>query len=194
MNLKNMQLVIDKIESDPACWDQSLWHCKTTHCFFGLAQIMSGRPVNNESVRRDARIFLGMNLLEANYFASTRRTLQEFKDAISNRDGSVWDEFDRKGFDHTGFNRMGFDQEGFNRGGFNRGGFNRMGFDWDGFNREGFNWAGFDREGYDREGFDRDGFNRGGFNRAGFNQEGYDQEGFDMDGLNRNNNPRDIIP
>ena len=151
-NLDNCKLVLAQIENHPETWDQKDWHCQTAHCFAGWAQILSGKRENNITVRRDARIFLGLSLREANYYFSSSRTLEELKTVLENfynQDG-----FDRGGFDRHGFDQNGFDGNGFDGNGFGRDGFGRKGFNRDGFDRKGFNRDGFDRYGFDRDGLD----------------------------------------
>jgi len=149
-NLENIKLVLDKIENNPDCWVQKYWHCGASHCFAGWAQILSGNAPNNETVRRDARMFLGFNIREANYYFNGRRTLKELKTALL-------DFYDRNGFDRNGYDRNGYDRNGFDRNGLDRDGFGRNGLDRDGFDHDGFNIEGYNRDGYDRYGYDKDG-------------------------------------
>jgi hypothetical protein len=53
MNRKNFQTVLDKIKSDPDSWYQASYHCGTTHCFAGWAQILSGN-VSRETLEQRA--------------------------------------------------------------------------------------------------------------------------------------------
>ena len=146
-NIENCKLVLAQIEKHPETWNQGTWHCGSSHCFTGLAQIYSGKPADEDSVRRDARIFLGLSFIEANYYFNAVRTLKELKTVLENF-------YNRDGFGRDGFNRYGFDRNGFDRDGFNRYGFDRDGFDRDGFNRDGFDRNGFNRYGFDRDGLD----------------------------------------
>ena len=67
MNKENFQKVLDQITAHPETWDQTDWHCGTTHCFAGWAQLLSGQPENVETVRRDARMFLDLSYAEADF-------------------------------------------------------------------------------------------------------------------------------
>jgi hypothetical protein len=140
LNRENFQKVLDKIESDPSCWKQDTWHCGTKHCFAGWAQVLSGKPVSNATVRRDARIFLGLTYTEANYLFSPYRKMQDFRDFLAG--------------------------ETYNRDGYNRDGYNRDGYNHDGYNRAGYNRAGYNRDGYNHDGYDRDGYDRDGLNAS----------------------------
>ena len=106
MNEVNFRLVIDKIKSCPAEWDQSQWHCGTKHCFAGWAQVLSGNPQSSLFVRRDARKFLGLSRDEADYYFASNRTFEDFQDPLT---------FDRDGFSRSGFSRAGFDRDGLNK-------------------------------------------------------------------------------
>ncbi len=153
-NLENIKLVLDKIETNPECWDQKSWHCGTSHCFGGWAQILSGKEADSGTVRRDARIFFGFNRREAEYYFDGNRTLEELKAALL--DFYDQDGFDQDGFDQNGFNREGLDIGGYNRDGYNVQGYDRRGYDRDGYNFDGYNWQGYDRDGFDTDGLDRD--------------------------------------
>jgi hypothetical protein len=154
-NIENIQKVLDLIEANPSCWDQSKWHCGTSHCFAGHAQIMLTGKENIDTVRRDARIFFGMSKAEADYYFAGNRTIDELKTAA----------------DEDLYNPAGYDRDGYDRAGYDRDGFDQDGFDWDGYDRDGY-----DRDGYDRAGYDRDGFDQDGFDWDGFDQDGFDSE------------------
>jgi hypothetical protein len=132
MNIELHNKIIAKITANPECWNQESWHCGTSHCYGGHAQIMSGNPANDTTVRRDARIALDLSGPEADYAFAGSRTLEELKELPE------W--INRDGYDQYGFNWAGYDQYGFNR---------------DGFNRAGYNRAGYNRAGYDRDGLDK---------------------------------------
>ena len=82
MNKENFRLVLDEITAHPENWNQESWHCGSAHCFLGHAQIMAGKPQNEATTFRDARIFLGLNRLEALYVAHWVRTLRQLKDFV----------------------------------------------------------------------------------------------------------------
>ena len=168
MNKANYRRVLDQIEQHPDTWDQSQWHCGSTHCFAGWAQLLSGKTSNEETTRRDARIYLDISIHEADYFFDARRTLEELKDGYT-----------RAGLDLDGYDRAGLNLAGYDRAGYDRAGYNRAGYDWYGYNRAGLNLAGYDRDGYDRYGYDRYGYNRAGLDWAGYNRAGYDRDGLD---------------
>ena len=143
MNKENIQKVIDVIEDNPHSWNQDFWHCKTTHCFSGHAQIISGKQANKETVRTDARIFLDMDIITFNWVSKVGRTLDDFKSLLTNT------KFDIDGFDKDGYDIAGFDRDGFDRDEFDRDCFDRNSYNSDGFDRSGLNSDGYDRDGLD---------------------------------------------
>ena len=146
MNKENLQKVIDVIEDNPHSWNQKQWHCGTTHCFAGHAQILSGKKEDEITVRTDARIFLDMNFHKFNWVVSSIRTLEDFKSLLNDTD-----------FDIEGFNIDGFDIDGFNCYGYARDGYDCNDHCLPGYNSDGYNSDGVDRAGFDRDGFDLDG-------------------------------------
>ena len=34
-----LKTIVDRIKADPSCWDQEHWHCETSHCIAGHAQL-----------------------------------------------------------------------------------------------------------------------------------------------------------
>jgi hypothetical protein len=143
-NIENIQKALTLIEQNPACWNQTQWHCGTSHCFFGHGQILAGKEPNNDTARRDGRIFFGFTKEETDYYSCSYRTLNELKTALEdfyNADG-----YNRYGYDRYGYDRYGYDLDGYDLDGYNRNGYNRYGYD----------RYGYDRDGYDSYGFDRD--------------------------------------
>ena len=149
MNKANYRRVLDQIEQHPDTWDQSQWHCGSTHCFAGWAQLLSGMPANDETTRRDARIYLDISIHEADYFFSPHRTISELRDGYT-----------RAGYDRDGYDRAGYTRDGLDRAGYNRAGYDRAGYDWAGYNRDGLDRAGYNRAGYNLAGYDRDGLDK----------------------------------
>lgn len=195
MNKENFELVLKTITENPACWDQTMWHCGTAHCFAGWAQILSGNVASPSTVRKVARIFLDLGQIEADYLFAPSRTLSDFNAFLI--EGHA-----KTGYDSDGYNRAGYDSDGYNRAGYNRAGYDSDGYDCDeydsdGYDCDGYNRAGYDCDGYDSEGYDRwghnnEGYDRAGYNRAGYNSDGYNRDGEDIDDLDVNNKPRSI--
>ena len=133
MNLENFNKVLAQIEANPSCWNQEDWHCGSSHCFGGWAQILSGKEANLETVRGDAREYLNISAVDANWLFRGTRTLEEIKSFPNLGHGS----FDPDGFDRDGFDRLGYNRSGYNRSGYDRSGYNRDGYNRDGCDRDG---------------------------------------------------------
>ena len=133
MNYERLAKIVKHIKKHPETWDQQNWHCGTTHCVAGHAQINAGHVADRSTVRQDARRFLELSYVDAQYLFSCDRTLTDFERILCYRDG-----FGRDGFSRDGFGRAGFSRDGFSRDGFSRDGFDRDGFGRDGFDRDGF--------------------------------------------------------
>jgi hypothetical protein len=131
---ENLLAVMAHIEANPECHKQNSWHCGTSHCFGGWAQIMSGKNANDLTVRRDARVFLGLTFIEANDLFCAYNSRADLREMVDNMVSA-----------------------GYNRDGYNRDGYNRDGYDRAGYDRAGYDRAGYDRAGLDRAGLDRDG-------------------------------------
>ena len=155
MNQANYDTVIAKITENPDCWDQTEWHCGTTHCFAGWAQILSGRQADGATTRRDARRWLELTWSEANYLFDAKRTIKDFRDG-----------YGRAGYHRAGYDSAGYDSQGYGRDGYGRGGYFRDGYDSDGYNRAGYGRDGYGRDGYDSDGLDVNFKERGENERA----------------------------
>lgn len=87
-NAANAQRVIDWIEANPERWCQTSLHYGTTHCFAGVAQILSGKKASVIYTTEDACAFLGLPLVDtwdgndAGYLFAPWRTLPELKERI----------------------------------------------------------------------------------------------------------------
>ena len=81
MNQARYQRVLDQITDCPETWDQTNWHneCGTVHCFAGWAQIMSGNVMDWGSAKSDAREWLGLTHLQADYVFHGARSLKELQ-------------------------------------------------------------------------------------------------------------------
>ncbi len=123
-NAENLRAVLAQIEAHPETWKQSEWHCGTSHCFFGWAQVMAGKPAMESTVRRDARQFLGLDSAEAYELSSGHNSLADIQKLVATYTGD-------------GYNRAGYNRDGYNRDGYDRAGYDRDGYDRDGYDRDG---------------------------------------------------------
>jgi hypothetical protein len=106
---ERLQRVLDHIQHNPDQWKQSAWHCGTSHCFAGFAQLLArgigfavvfdrnDMPIDEEgeavSPKRDARNWLGLTGLEAerlflsdNDLGDLQALVTEFIDAPYDRE------------------------------------------------------------------------------------------------------------
>lgn len=56
MRVKRLREIVDYIEKHPEHWDQSTWHCDTSHCVAGFAQIREAGYKLGTRVRFDELI------------------------------------------------------------------------------------------------------------------------------------------
>jgi hypothetical protein len=170
---------VNYIITHPECWNQRLWHCGTSHCIAGLAQIRTGSPVVDGP--GNAATLYDLTPAQADWLFDTCRTLTELWQFATAHLGG----YDRDDRDRAGYSRAGRDRAGYNRAGRDRDGYDRDGYDRDGYNRDGRDRDGRDRAGYDRAGYYRDGYDRAGYDRVGYCRDGYDRAGYDRAGYNR---------
>ena len=129
MNKENFKKVLDKIKKNPDSWDQGEWHSEsgTAHCFAGHCQIEMGRPVDLNTVRRDARIFLSISYQDAFDIFESSRTIKDFENMLT---GSYIF------FGGNHFSYIKYNEDGYNRYGRDKDGFDRVGFDRDGLDKD----------------------------------------------------------
>ena len=49
VNVKLLNDTLDAIKANPDHWDQEHWHCETSHCFAGFAELLSlGLPLDSD--------------------------------------------------------------------------------------------------------------------------------------------------
>ena len=111
-----MVAVVNQILDKPSCWRQDTWHCGTSHCFGGWAQVLGGRPADEMTVQKDARELLEVDAGEASWLFAGYRSISELHGFVAAKLEGV-DYFNRAGFNRAGFNRDGLDRDGFNRAG-----------------------------------------------------------------------------
>ena len=109
MNIENFKLVLNQIKSHPETWDQKNWHCESAHCFFGWAQILSGKAVNTDNVLRDARSFLETTKLEEKYIVNAYRTIEGFEKFLN------FYKANPSGYDEEGYNFFKLNKNGGSR-------------------------------------------------------------------------------
>lgn len=95
MNSRRYVAVLEAIERNPKHWDQTDWHCGTSHCFAGVAELQqfnlsiktSARKFYSRRAREDptqyttevAQHWLGLEDEQAAWLFSSHRTLDDFR-------------------------------------------------------------------------------------------------------------------
>ncbi len=65
INVELLQKTLDTIKANPQHWNQRYWHCGTSHCFAGFAELIANNlpiEINNEQVgafKLDRKLQLG---------------------------------------------------------------------------------------------------------------------------------------
>jgi hypothetical protein len=72
-----LRQVVNQIIKHPETWDQSNWHCGSSHCVGGWAQVMGGREPDAARVFEDARKLLGLSEGQASWLFYGGRTFEE---------------------------------------------------------------------------------------------------------------------
>ena len=71
----------DVTKADPQSWNQFDWHCGSSHCFAGHAEILAtGKQTG--STREVAKEFLGLNDVQADYLFHEERSLEDFESIL----------------------------------------------------------------------------------------------------------------
>lgn len=96
MNTQRFVAVLEAIERSPKHWDQTDWHCGTSHCFAGVAQLQemkmsiktSAKKLYARTSHRDglfvyisevAQRWLGLTDEQSAWLFSSHRTLDDFR-------------------------------------------------------------------------------------------------------------------
>ena len=89
MNKVLLQLTLDTIKENPQHWDQTSWHCGTTHCFAGFAELIlknlsldtyvDGYEINGWEVNDYAIAKLGLTDDQAVQLFNPTNTLEDLE-------------------------------------------------------------------------------------------------------------------
>lgn len=89
INVELMRKTRDWMNAHPEYHDQTTWHCGTSHCFFGIAEILHLRQNPSEVFHGDdkktyefARKALGLTIWQADYLSCVSRTIDEINKAV----------------------------------------------------------------------------------------------------------------
>ncbi|MDE2000043.1 MAG: hypothetical protein KGI52_14085, partial [Burkholderiales bacterium] len=78
-NIERIRAILEHLEAHRETWYQARWHCGTTHCFAGHAQIAAGKAPDDDTASADAREWLSLTRAEADWYFSPNRTLSELR-------------------------------------------------------------------------------------------------------------------
>lgn len=133
------------IEANPEHWDQTRWHCGTTHCLAGFCDIVQDNicEIDIKEIRYNTDISTFSRKHQGlGYLFEPYNTLDYLREEINYlvEHGEI-----------TGFDSIGYDEDNQDREGYDR----------EGYDNDGHNRKGYDRDGYDEDGYDCDGYNDG---------------------------------
>jgi hypothetical protein len=77
VHVERLGKIVQKIIDNPSCWIQSNYHCGSSHCIAGHAQIESGFPASHRFAHQDGLKWLGLTCEQATYLFHSKRTLNE---------------------------------------------------------------------------------------------------------------------
>ena len=89
VNIELLQKTLDTIKANPKHWDQRHWHCGSSHCFAGFAELLVrdlpiNQPVNSEvflsgETEQFATQQLGLNVDDADILFAYDNTLADLE-------------------------------------------------------------------------------------------------------------------
>jgi hypothetical protein len=89
INVELINQTKDWMNAHPEHHDQMLWHCGTSHCFFGIAEMLSkGKSPsecflgNSDNTYEFSKSALGLTEAQACYLCSKQRTIDEINEAV----------------------------------------------------------------------------------------------------------------
>ena len=142
-------LAVKDAQDNPNHWNQRYWHCNTSHCIAGFADMRrnallpQGAWPHNQRISAfaidypywgiDAEIFSSGNTLKTILGCLEHIRVHGFE---YNRKGYGEDSYDREGYDKDGYDREGYDSQGYGEDGYNKDGYNKDGYDEDGYRND----------------------------------------------------------
>ena len=102
VNVELLQKTLDTIKAKPQHWDQTKWHCGTSHCFAGFAELIAHKvsiDTDEEVLKDDLRFFsprfddwstsehatelLGISDDDAETLFASYRTLEDLEEMVA---------------------------------------------------------------------------------------------------------------
>jgi hypothetical protein len=121
-----LRLAVQDAQDNPDHWDQSRWHCQTSHCIAGFGDMRQeglkptdSYPDGDGSPFADEYPYWGFR---AEIFSS-KNSLATIVECLNH--------IEAKGFeyDRSGHNMFGYDRDGYDRNGYDRFGYDKTGLD-----------------------------------------------------------------
>jgi len=129
LNKRLLAAVVNQIITYPETHNQDEYHCGTSHCVAGWAQVLGHGPMLKypTNIWDDAVGLLGLSQDDAHYLFSSQRRISEIRIRASELiTGDVYDR-DEHGRDRHGYDLDEYDQYGRDRDGLDRNGRDRDG-------------------------------------------------------------------
>ena len=79
MHITRFKTILNRIKSNPECWNQKIWHFGTSHCFAGHAQIDSGNEIDTWNAYNNAKQWLNLTESECDYIFNKSTTIENFE-------------------------------------------------------------------------------------------------------------------
>lgn len=108
-NATNLRAVLAQIEAHPETWYQRMWHCDTSHCFFGWGQLFAGRMKDHETALRDGRVFFGLDHEEAEALSEPFNSIEDIRAMVARFTAPDYVRLDTAEYDADGYDADGLD-------------------------------------------------------------------------------------
>ena len=87
VNVELLQKTLDTIKANPEHWNQYHWHCGTSHCFAGFAELIAnGIPIQTDD--KTLRTYSGFSDSPESVYWKTERNAQKLLN-INDDDASI---------------------------------------------------------------------------------------------------------
>lgn len=111
INWPMFERALEAIKANPGHWEQSTWHCGTSHCFAGFCHILdltdrcivktpltevahTGRGADwilfGEDTEHVSIATLGLSRRQAEWLFSFERTIQDFQECLDRHDVAIY--------------------------------------------------------------------------------------------------------
>jgi hypothetical protein len=122
-----LRLAVQDAQNNPDHWDQSHWHCQTSHCIAGFGDMRRNGLAPQDEFPKDKPEIAQFAFdypywrVKAEIFASTN-SMATILECLENIRVNGF-EYNRDGYDRSGYDKDGYNESGYNRDGYNRDGY-----------------------------------------------------------------------